>query len=116
MLEEMRNLRKKKGLSMKKLGEMVGVAEVTISTYETGKSEPSLSVLCAIADILDCSLDMLVRGKEKDRPEERSMDGLFNRLNGYSLPQLREVLAFAQYLQYRKERELSEGQESEGIR
>ena len=74
MLESMRLLRKEKGLSMKKLGELVGVAEVTISTYETGKSEPSLDVLCAIADILDCSLDMLVRGKEKDRPKGRSKE------------------------------------------
>ena len=76
MLEEMRNIRKQKKLSMKQLGEMVGVAEVTISTYETGRSEPSLSVLCGIADALDCSLDLLVRGKEKDRPFGRSIEDL----------------------------------------
>ena len=72
MLEKMRELRRQKGLSMKQVGEIVGVGEGAISTYETGRSEPSLSVLCAIADVLDCSLDLLVRGKEKDHSEEWS--------------------------------------------
>lgn len=112
MLEEMRNIRKQKKLSMKQLGEMVGVAEVTISTYETGRSEPSLPVLCGIADALDCSLDMLVRGKEKDRPEERSFEELAKRLEAYSLPRLEELLALVNYLIYRKRREQAEGQGS----
>ena len=85
MLESMRSLRKAKGLTMRELGERIGVAEVTISTYETGKREPSLDVLCKIADELDVSLDMLVRGKEKDRPVRRSMDSIFNEY--MSLPQ-----------------------------
>ena len=63
MLETMRTIRKAKGMTMKELGEKVGVAEVTVSFYETGKREPSLEVLCKIADELDVSLDMLVRGR-----------------------------------------------------
>lgn len=74
MLDTMRHLRKKKGLTMKELGEQVGVAEITISTYETGKREPSLDVLCKIADVLDVSLDMLVRGKEKTALIGRSIE------------------------------------------
>ena len=74
MLENMRLLRKKRGMTMKELGELVGVAEITISTYETGKREPPLDTLCQIADVLDVSLDMLVRGKEKDRPAGRSRE------------------------------------------
>lgn len=74
MLDTMRQLRKKKGLTMKKLGEQVGVAEITISTYETGKREPPLDVLCKIADVLDVSLDMLVRGKEKTALIGRSIE------------------------------------------
>lgn len=74
MLDTMRQLRKKKGITMKELGEQVGVAEITISTYETGKREPSLDVLCKIADVLDVSLDMLVRGKEKTALIGRSIE------------------------------------------
>jgi transcriptional regulator with XRE-family HTH domain len=84
MLDTMRQLRKKKGITMKELGEQVGVAEITISTYETGKQEPSLDVLCKLADVLDVSLDMLVRGKEKDRPEGRSLEETARAFNSLS--------------------------------
>ena len=112
MLESMRSIRKSKGMTMKELGELVGVAEVTVSFYETGKREPSLDVLCKIADALDVSLDMLVRGKEKDRPEERSFESVSKRFENYSAAELRELGSLITYLQYRKEREQSEGQGS----
>ena len=76
MMEKMRDLRREKGLTMKELADIVGVGEAAISTYETGKREPSLGVLCAISEALGCSLDLLVTGKEKDRSEERSSDEL----------------------------------------
>lgn len=73
-LEQMRPLREAKGLTMKQLGEIVGASEASISTYERGQREPTLDVLCRIADELNVSLDMLVRGKEKDRPtKEQSL-------------------------------------------
>lgn len=92
MLANLRPLRKQRGLSMKQLGEMVGVAEVTISTYENGRSDPSIPVLCKIADVLDVSLDMLVRGKEKDRPEGRSLEETARAFNSLSDAHL-EMLA-----------------------
>lgn len=111
MLESMRTLRKEKGLTMKALGEIVGVAEATISTYEVGRSEPSLTVLCAIADALDCSLDLLVRGKEKDHSEEWSRKELLKRLQGYDLGALRDLMTLAEFLEHRKAQERSSGQE-----
>lgn len=106
--------REAKGVSVPQLAEMTGLSKEIIWNLEAGRSKPAVEYLCMIADALDVSLDMLVRGKEKDRPEERSMEGLFNRLNSYNLQQLREMIAFAQYLQYRKEREQAEGQVKEG--
>lgn len=88
MLETMRTIRKAKGMTMKELGEKVGVAEVTVSFYETGKREPSLEVLCKIADELDVSLDMLVRGKEKDRHDGRSLDSLMKEYRSKSPEEL----------------------------
>ena len=93
MLENMRHLRKKKGMTMKELGELVGVAEITISTYETGKREPSLEILCKIADVLDVSLDMLVRGKEKDRPEGRPIGEMLKMYDKLSSEELELILA-----------------------
>lgn len=94
MLENMRPIRKSKKMSMKELGDKVGVAEVTISTYETGKNEPTLQVLCAIADELDVSLDMLVRGKEKDRPtKERSLKEMLEMYGQMTDAELELILA-----------------------
>ena len=112
-MEHLTRIREEKGLTQKELGRLVGVAEATISNYENGKRDPKLDKLVALADALNVSLDELVRGKEKDRHEGRSISDLITRLDGYNLQQLREVVAFAQYLQYRKERELTEGQGKE---
>lgn len=75
-LEKLKEYRESLGLTQKELGAKVGVSEASISNYETGKREPEFVTLCALADLFDISLDMLVRGKEKDRPEERSVDTL----------------------------------------
>ena len=72
-----------------------------------------LEILCKMADKFDCSLDLLVRGKEKDRPEERSFASVSKRVENYSVAELRELGSLITYLQYRKEREQSEGQVSE---
>lgn len=96
MFETMRELRKARGWSAKQLGEMVGVAEVTISTYETGKRLPPVDVVCAIADIFDVSLDYLVRGKEKDRPKGRSKEELLKMYDEMSEEELAFLSALIQ--------------------
>lgn len=54
------------GLSQSWLADRLGLARPTIATYISGRSEPSLSNLCKIADILDVSTDYLLGrcGKE----------------------------------------------------
>ena len=73
-MENMKILREKQKLTQKQLADLAGLAPSSIANYETGKREPSIAVLCTLADGLDCSLDLLVRGKEKDRPFGRSKD------------------------------------------
>lgn len=68
----LRALRSTTGLSMRKLGEILGVTESAMHTYETDKHFPPPDVLCALADYYGLSLDMLIRGKEKEpSPEVR---------------------------------------------
>lgn len=50
---------------MKELAEKVGVTESTVSLYESGKREPSQTVLKAIAAVLGCSADYLLEIEEK---------------------------------------------------
>jgi transcriptional regulator with XRE-family HTH domain len=65
-MNKMRELRKKKKLTMKELGKAVGVSESTISLYENGKHEPDLVTIKRIADILETSLDELTGRYEPD--------------------------------------------------
>lgn len=88
----LRSVRKEKGITQKQLAELVGTAASTITNYENGEREPTLETLCKIADVLDVSLDMLVRGKEKDRPEGRSLEETARAFNSLSDAHL-EMLA-----------------------
>ena len=59
-MKRIRELRKAKGLTIKQLGASVGVAESTVSLYETGKHQPDFDTLKKIADVLDVSIDYLL--------------------------------------------------------
>lgn len=55
-----REYRKKKGLTMKQLGEAIGVSESSISLYETGKRTPDIDLLMSMADVLGVSVTDLL--------------------------------------------------------
>lgn len=57
--------RTKKGISQKELAEQVGVHQTFISHVEKGLKTPTVSMLVAIADVLDCSIDGLLGRDEK---------------------------------------------------
>ena len=61
-MKMLRILRKNKGLSMKELGEIIGVAESTVSQYETGKREPDFETLLKLGEYFNVSVDYLLRG------------------------------------------------------
>lgn len=53
-MSRIRELRKRKGLTMKQLGEKVGKTEACICQYETGLRTPPVKVAMKIAKSLDC--------------------------------------------------------------
>lgn len=55
-----REFRKLNKMTMKQLGEKIGMAESTISLYENGKREPDAATLIKIADCLSVSVDDLL--------------------------------------------------------
>ena len=59
-MNKMREIRRSKKLTMKELGNLVGVSESTISLYETGKHEPDIITMGRIADALSVSVDELL--------------------------------------------------------
>lgn len=60
----LRTLRKEKNLKQSELGLALKLTQRKISYLESGKIEPSLSDLCAIADYFDVSIDYLLGRKE----------------------------------------------------
>ena len=57
--ENLRTLRKERGLSQGKLAEAVGVSQQCVSEWERGKIEPTLSYLWRLADLFGVSIDVL---------------------------------------------------------
>ncbi len=56
----LKTLRKQSRLSQTYLANELGVSQRTVSHYENGTCEPSLAVLCRIADLLDTTTDCLL--------------------------------------------------------
>ncbi|MCL2698453.1 MAG: helix-turn-helix domain-containing protein [Oscillospiraceae bacterium] len=65
--ENLKELRKAKGLTQKQLGEMLGGSERGIQNYELGTSKPYHDLLIALADYFGVSVDYLVG--RTDKPE-----------------------------------------------
>lgn len=59
-MNNLRTLRKQHGLSMKALGEALGLAESTISLYEAGKRQPDNDTLVKIANFFGVTTDYLL--------------------------------------------------------
>ena len=83
----LRKLRRKKNITMKQLGEMVGVSESAISQYENGKRQPDQPTLIKIADYFNVSTDYLLGRNEKNpapslTASELQLINNFRSLNG----------------------------------
>lgn len=59
-MNRLRELRKEKGLTMKKFGALFNIAESTVSLYETGKRDIDISLLSKIAKYFGVSIDYLL--------------------------------------------------------
>jgi transcriptional regulator with XRE-family HTH domain len=60
MGERLRQARRARGLSLRRLAEVVGVSPSLISQVETGRAKPSVNTLYALANELGISLDVLL--------------------------------------------------------
>ena len=65
--ERLRSLRTERDVTQKDLGELLGVQNFSIYTYEKGRSEPNIDGLIALADFFDVSIDYLVGRTDRRR-------------------------------------------------
>ena len=57
--DNIKRLRKNKGLTQQEIADLVHVNRVTYTNWEKGKREPSFENLVKLADLFDVSLDCL---------------------------------------------------------
>ena len=69
----MRDLREDAELSQAELAEALGIAQTTYSGYERGFREPSLGMLCQIADFFHTSTDYLLGRTDNPAPPTDKM-------------------------------------------
>ena len=60
MIQNLKVLRNKKGISQQKLADAVGVSQQSINKYENHKIEPDIETLIKIADFFETSVDYLI--------------------------------------------------------
>ena len=58
-------IRKQKGLTQAELGARAGLSRVSIGNIERGVSEPTITNLSQIAQVLDCHIDINLTPLEK---------------------------------------------------
>lgn len=63
---KLKTLRKEQGYTQEQLADILNLTRSSISNYENGINEPSISILVAIADLYNVSLDWLT-GRTKTR-------------------------------------------------
>ncbi len=67
-MKVLRELRKSQGISMRDFGNIFGLAESTISLYETGKRQPDNETLLKFAKYFNVSTDYLLGNGQKNKP------------------------------------------------
>lgn len=64
-MKRIAELRKKKGLSQKEFGKLIGAAQNTVCNWENGKREPDNETLNKIASFFNVTTDYLFGSEEK---------------------------------------------------
>lgn len=72
---KLKELRLEKNLTTTELGKIIGCSNPTITHYERGDREPSLEMLCKLADFFECSVDYLI-GHENHAITDRPMSAI----------------------------------------
>ena len=65
--ERTKNLREKRRIYQREVAEAIGITTRAYQFYESGRSEPSIKTLAAIADYFNVSVDYLIG--RTDRPD-----------------------------------------------
>lgn len=66
MVENLKKLRAKKGISQQQLADVIGISQQSINKYENHNIEPDINTLISLADFFQTSVDYLIGHTEID--------------------------------------------------
>ena len=72
--ETIASLRKKKGMTQNELAEKMNVTDKAVSKWERDLSCPDINTISKLADILDVSVEELLKAKKKDNSNTKFKD------------------------------------------
>lgn len=71
-MTRLKELRVKNGLQQKEIAAALNISKQAYSNYELGQREPSIDMLCSLADYFNVSVDYLL-GKPQWTDEEKAL-------------------------------------------
>lgn len=72
MVENLKKLRTKKGLTQAQLAEALGISQQSVNKYENQNAEPDITTLKSLADLFNTSIDYLVGHTDIDHKIEKA--------------------------------------------
>ena len=76
--ETIDSLRKQKGMTQNELAEKMNVTDKAVSKWERDLSCPDINTISKLADILDVSVEELLKAKKKENSNTAKMKDLIN--------------------------------------
>ncbi|WP_129731941.1 MULTISPECIES: helix-turn-helix domain-containing protein [Bacillaceae] len=80
----LRICREKKGLKQVEVAQIIGVANNTLSGYESGKYEPSLSMLIRLAELYEVPIEYIISGVKVSKSTSPDMQDLLGDISQLS--------------------------------
>ncbi len=98
--ENLKSIRREKGLSQSELAKKLNLADTSISAYELSKNEPTIETLKNMSKLFNISIDELVGNdfEKKLTPQTKELRKLVTRLSdSYATQALFYVKSLLQY-------------------
>lgn len=91
-MKNLKILREERGLSQTKLGELVGLSQSSIHSYEKGEYEPDIGLMKQFADIFSVSIDFLLGHTDIRTPVDTDEIRLAHRINKLGEPEISKAM------------------------
>ena len=88
-------------LKQEELADKIGVSQKTISSWETGRSEPVMGEVVKLCKIFDCSIADLTETREK-KVGEITIEDIYAKLPTMEMESIRHLITYAEKICHQK--------------